>query len=164
MTGANGRVKIDDSYYYQYNVASNSDSYTINIPGNDVIAAGDLVSFEPTSDNTYANSDLTKITGTAVYVKEYSESDGTLTYFTAVTGEDGNYTGDSATQNTLALDDDCAIIYVDADGDAAGSEIGVNGFDSVTGYKNAAIVTKTTSDGTVITAIFVETSNECDIL
>ena len=164
VTGANGRVKIDDSYYYQYNVASNSDSYTINIPGNDVIAAGDLVSFEPTSDNTYANSDLTKITGTAVYVKEYSESDGTLTYFTAVTGEDGNYTGDSATQNTLALDDDCAIIYVDADGDAAGSEIGVNGFDSVTGYKNAAIVTKTTSDGTVITAIFVETSNECDIL
>ena len=164
VTGANGRVKIDDAYYYQYTVASNSDSYTINIPSNTVIATGDLVSFEPTSDDTYANSDLTKITGTAVYVKEYSESDGTLTYFTGVTGSDGNYVGDTATQNTLALDDDCVIIYVDADGDAAGSEIGVNSFDSVTGYKNAAIVTKTTSDGTVITAIFVETSNECDIL
>ena len=164
VTGANGRVKIDDSYYYRYTVASNSETYTINIPGNTVIATGDLVSFEPTSDNTYANSDLTKVTSTAVYVKEYSESDGTLTYFTAVTGSAGNYAGDPATQSTLALDDDCAIIYVDADGDVAGSEVGVNGFDSVTGYKNAVVVTKNTSDGTVITAIFVETSNKCDIL
>ena len=157
-----GRVKIDDTNYYQYTVASNDESYTLNLASSAVIAKGDLVAFEPTSDDTYGSSDVDVISSGAVYVKEYSESDSTLTYFESKTGSDGNWTG--ANQKTLALDDDCAIIYVDADGDKAGSEIGVNAFDSVTGYKNAAIVTKADGTDTVIVAIFVETSNECDIL
>ncbi|MDD5938773.1 MAG: hypothetical protein PUC36_07160, partial [Clostridiales bacterium] len=163
VTASNGRVEIDDSYYYQYSVASNDDTYTVNVAAA-VLATGDLVSFEPAADATYAVSDLTKITTGGVYVKEYNEADGTLTYFTGKTGSAGAYVGDSTTQTTLALDDDCVIVYVNADDDVAGSEIGVNAFDSVTGYKNAAVVTKTTGSDTVIVAIIVETSNECDIL
>ena len=165
VSAANGRVKIGDNYYYQYVVAANAeDSYTLNMNDNDIIAKGDLVSFEPVSDNAYGNTDVTVIDDGAVYVKEYSESDGTLTYFAAKEGAAGDYEGVASTQKTLALDDDCAIVYVDADGDAAGSEIGINPFDGVTGYKNAAIVTKEVDGENIIVAIFVETSNECSIL
>ena len=46
-----------------------------------------------------------------------------------------------------------------------GRDIGVNAFDSVTGYKNAAIITSTDTKGNeLIVAIFVETSNKVDIL
>ena len=55
-------------------------------------------------------------------------------------------------------------MYVDADEGEGGSDIGINSFDSVNGYKNAAIVTETSGDEQVIVAIFVETSGECDIL
>ena len=164
VTSYNGTVKIDSVAYYQYTVASNDETYTVNMNTNEKIAKGNLVSFDPVGDSIYAADDLTVVSGTAVYVKEYSEADGTLTYFTATKTENDSLIGDPATQTTLALDEDCAIVYVDADGDAAGSDIGVNGFDSVTGYKNAAVVTKTVDDEQVIVAIFVETSNKCDIL
>ena len=162
VTSYNGTVKIDSVAYYQYTVASNDETYTVNMNTNEKIAKGNLVSFDPVGDSIYAADDLTVVSGTAVYVKEYSEADGTLTYFTSKSGSEGQWTGE--TQKTLALDEDCVIVYVDADGDAAGSDIGVNGFDSVTGYKNAAIVTKSVDDENVIVAIFVETSNKCDIL
>ena len=173
VTGLAGRVSIDDTKYYQYTVAVNDKEYVVNLAANTVIAVGDLVSFEPSSDDTYGSNDITVYTSlttnkVVAYVKEYNEADGTLTYFTAKEGSVGNYTGKAATQATLALDDDCAIVYVNADDDEAGSEIGVNAFDSVTGYANALVVTKTTGTGdsaeTVIVAIFVETSNECDIM
>ena len=63
------------------------------------------------------------------------------------------------------MDDRCAIVYVNAEDGDLGCDIGVNGFDSVTGYKNAAIVTSTDTKGNkVIVAIFVETSNKVNIL
>ena len=158
-----GRVKVDDSSYRQYTVVSNDETYTLYMPTSATVAAGDLVSFEPTSDDTYANNDVDVITSGAIYVDEYSESDGTLTYFTVVEKDaDGGFAG--VDQNTLALDDDCAIVYVDADEGEGGSDFGINSFDSVNGYKNAAIVTETSGDEQVIVAIFVETSGECDIL
>lgn len=167
VTAANGRVKIDDNYYYQYTVASNEETYTVNMANNS-LTKGELVAFEPVNDNVYSNTDVDKIDGTgtsqAVYVKEYSDADKTLTYFTAKTVSDGSYIGVAGTLNTLAVDEDCSIVYVDAKNDAAGSDMGINAFDSVTGYKNVAIVTKTVDGAKVIVAIFVETSNETDIL
>ena len=171
VTAYNGKVKIDGTEYHEYVAASNDDTYTLYFTdANNTTAdleAGDLISFDPSSDNTYGAAELpTKITAsnsTGVYVKEYSEADGTLTYFTTVESSDDGYTGDVDTQKTLALDEDCAIVYVDADGDAAGDEIGINSFDSVTGEMNAAIVTDTKDGDQVIVAIFVETSGDCGI-
>ncbi len=164
VTAYVGRVNIDDTRYYQYTVASNDETYTVNLNVNTRIAKGDLVSFDPVSDEIYGNTDVTPITSGAVYVKEYSETDGTLTFYTAKQGTAGDYEGVSSTQRTLALDDEAQIIYVNADGDAAGSDIGINPFDGVTGYKNAVIITDVVDGADVIQAIFVETSNECDIL
>ncbi len=161
VTAESGRVKIGDDYYYSFTAASNEETYTMNV-STDALSKGDLVSFEPTADDTYTAGDVDVVTSGAVYVKEYSEADGTLTYFTAKTGTAGDYTGVASTQTTMALDDDCAIVYVDADGDAAGAEIGVNAFDAVNGYKNAVVVMNDAGDA--IVAIFVETSNKCDIL
>ena len=163
VTAYNGSVKVDDDPYFEYTVASNGETYTIYV-GSRVIAKGDLISFDPSSDNTYSTTDLHKITSGAVYVKEYNEADGTLTYYTAKAGAAGNWTGITDTQKTMALDDDCAIVYVNVDDDKAGADIGINAFDSVTGYKNVAIVTGMDGTEPVILAIFVETSNEEDIL
>ena len=164
MTSYDGTVKVDNTTKRQYTVASNEETYTLYMPATSTaVAAGDLVAFAPTSDDTYADNDVDVITSGAVYVDEYSETDSTLTFFTTVVkGSAGEYTG--VDRNTLALDDDCAIVYVDADGDAAGSDIGIGEFDSVNGYKNAAIVTKEVDGEDIIVAIFVETSGECDIL
>ena len=169
VTDYNGKVKIDGTEYHEYVAASNDNTYTLYFTdANNTTAdleAGDLISFDPSSDNTYGAAELpTKITAsnsTGVYVKEYSEADGTLTYFTDVESSDDGYTGKN--QKTLALDEDCVIVYVDADGDAAGDEIGINSFDSVTGEMNAAIVTDTKDGDQVIVAIFVETSGDCGI-
>lgn len=163
VSDANGRVQIDDNYYYQYTVASNDQTYTLNLSAND-LAEGQLVYFDPVSDNIYGAGDVDKVDTGAVYVKEYSENDKTLTYFTAKAGTAGNYTGVATTQKTLALDDNCNIVYVDADKDVAGSDMGINPFDAVTGYKNAAIVTKSVDGDQVIVAVYVETSNKCNIL
>lgn len=163
VTAYNGTVKVDGDTYFEYTVAANEETYTVHVASK-AVKAGDLVAFDPSSDDIYDARDLNKVTEGAVYVKEYSEADGTLTYYTNKTGEAGEWAGDVATQNTLALDKDCAIVYVNADDDKAGSDIGINGFDTVTGYANAAIVTKRSGSDNVIVAIFVETSNECNIL
>ena len=51
--------------------------------------------------------------------------------------------------------DDLVIVYVNVDKDTSGDEIGINSFDSVTGYLNAIILVN--SDG-VISHVVVETS------
>ena len=76
-----------------------------------------------------------------------------------------SYEGVEDSQSTYALDDDCTIVYVNAEDEELGRDIGVNGFDSVTNHRNAAIVTTTDARGNrVIVAIFVEASNKTNIL
>ena len=166
IVSTNGsRVQIDNSYYTRYTVVSSEGTYTLNMSGGATLAKGDIVAFDPASDETYAGRDVSVLDSGAVYVKNYSEGDNTLTFFTAKERDaSGAYKGVASTQQTLALDKDCVITYVDADGDKAGTNIGIGAFDSVTGYKNAMIVTKLDGGKTVITAIIVETSNKCDIV
>ena len=166
IVSTNGsRVEIDNNYYTRYTVVSSEGTYTLNMSGSATLTKGDIVAFDPAADETYAGKDVSVLDSGAVYVKNYSESDNTLTYFTAKERDaSGAYKGVASTQETLALDKDCVITYVDADGDKAGTNIGIGAFDSVTGYKNALIVTKVDGGKTVITAIIVETSNKCDIV
>ena len=166
IVSTNGsRVHIDNNYYTRYTVVSSEGTYTLNMSGSATLTKGDIVAFDPAADETYAGKDVSVLDSGAVYVKNYSESDNTLTYFTAKERDaSGAYKGVASTQETLALDKDCVITYVDADGDKAGTNIGIGAFDSVTGYKNALIVTKVDGGKTVITAIIVETSNKCDIV
>ena len=103
--------------------------------------------------------DGTTYTADVVAVKEYDESDKLLTYYTSTSGSASTgYTGSGIT--TKAVADDVTIVYVDVKNDAAGSEIGVNAFDGVTGKMNAIIVEN--SDH-VITHIIVETSGEGNV-
>ncbi|MEQ2456840.1 S-layer homology domain-containing protein [Flavonifractor hominis] len=166
VTANKGVVEIGDGEYYnQYSVWTGAES-TVNIlatGSNDTLSVGDLVKYNPTSDDTY--SDNTVFTrngaiGTKIYVKSYDESEQLLTYYTSVEKKDGAYVG-SGDAVTKAVDDDVKIVYVNADGNKAGDEIGINAFDSINGYANAIIVTDT--DG-IVTTILVETSGECDIV
>ena len=176
VTADNGTVKIDDDYYKQYTIASNSDTYTVNVKSG-TLTKGSIYGFAPASDNLYDNAselvvlsdassyaNTTKsIDGTAysvstVAVKEYNENDGLLSYYTATTGSAGNYTG-SGSIYTKAVADDAVIVYVDVDNDTAGDEISINAFDGITGYLNAIIVV----DDDEIVAVIVETSGEANV-
>jgi len=169
ITAATGRVKD----YYAYTVQANGEEYTVNSKDGS-LAKGDLVFFDQTADDNYNKGDVKVVTGAtenmqAVYVKEHSEKDGTLTFYTTLTKDGNAWKGSVASQVTLALDEDCVIVYVDKDGTKSAAESSIEEFDSVNGYKNAAIVTETTelADGsseTKIVAIYAETSNKCDIL
>ena len=164
VTGFNGVVEINESYYNQYTIWAGEEiivNIAENSGTNDSLTKGSIVKFNPSADQTYANNtSFAAHGGTAVYVKNYDENEQLLTYFTGKTGSAGSFTGTGVT--TKAVAEDVKIIYVDANADAAGSEIGVNGFDTVNGYKNAIIVTDA-SDSNVITHIIVETSGKCDI-
>lgn len=171
VTADNGTVKIDDDYYTQYTIASNSDTYTVNVKTG-TLTKGNIYGFAPATDNLYdnagvdfaalSNSSLSSVsvdgdtyTADVIAVKDYDSNDRLLSYYTATTLSDDTYIGSSSVV-TKAVADDAVIVYVDVDNDAAGDEIGINAFDGVTGYMNAIIV----EDDDVITHIIIETSNE----
>ena len=164
VTENKGTVKIGDDYFTQYIVyADETTSYTVNAK-TAFLTVGNLVYFDKAADDQYTAADVTIVDGKnadneiAVWVDEYSEADGTLTYYTSVTKSDNIYAG-VGKPTTLPLADDAVIVYVDADADEIAAVLGVTSFDTVTGYANAAIVV---NDGE-IDVIFVETSNECGI-
>ena len=184
VSADNGVVKVDDTYYNQYEVqVSTEESYTVNIKASgtdDTLAKGSLYGFAPTGDDLYDNNkgfvnlsatkkytdkDVT-IDGTAydastVYVKEYDEADQLLTYYTAKGSKDsdGAFTNPTGV-TTKAVADDVVITYVDVASDTAGDEIGINPFDSVSGYANVLILVD--GDG-VISHIVVESSGEGNV-
>ncbi|WP_417084259.1 S-layer homology domain-containing protein [Evtepia gabavorous] len=173
VTDANGKVKVDDTYYNQYIIASNDETYTVNVKLG-TLTEGKIVAFAPTTDNLYdtagdfavlSNQSLTNITidgsnyaADVVAVKDYDENDQLLTYYTSTKKGNDTYVGENVT--TKAVADDVTIVYVDVDNDTAGDEIGVPSFDGVTGYMNAIVVM---DDDNVITHIIVETSGEANI-
>ena len=142
VTGGGNTVKVNDEYKKAYTVANDQETYTVYVGSNSsVISKGDIVSFEKASDDVYADDDITVYTSAdKAYIKEMDGED-VLSYYAAVKQDNGIYVGDGALK-TYALDDDCQIIYVDQDNDAAGSNIGVN----------------------EIQAIIIESSGKCNIL
>ncbi|MDO4515562.1 MAG: S-layer homology domain-containing protein [Bacillota bacterium] len=171
VTSEGSVTKDDDTSYVSFSVYANGQDMTIKFEGdqdsNISIDKGDLVYFDKTSDNVYSVSDVKVATNNAlatglnVQIKEYDESGKILTYTTAAINNDGVVTwGDS---QTLALDDDVVIVYVNTDGDKGGEDIGVVQADTTKVdddgviVPNARIITK---DGKVI-AIYVD--DEYDI-
>ena len=167
VTGGGNTVKVGDEYKNAYTVANDQASYTVYLPTSASLTKGNIVAFEKASDDIYAAADVkvlangaAAVDGTA-YVAYIDEMDGedVLSYFTGVSGNDATgYTGTGS--KTYALDDDCKIVYVDQDNDAAGSNIGINEFDGVKGYANAIVVIKDSK----IQAIIIESSGKCNIL
>ena len=163
----NGVVKLEDTVYSQFVVWTGTKT-TINVEGDTVrLSKGDYVVFDESRNGTYAVGDVTKLetvsgtrTVTDVAVKEYSTSDAVLSYYTLVELKDKTYAGKSDTLRTAAMDKNAVVIYVNRSSKTAGDEIGVNPFDTATGYANVKMVQD--KDG-VIVALLVETSGECNV-
>jgi ribosomal 50S subunit-recycling heat shock protein len=178
-----GQVKIGDDFFNKYSVVNNKETYTVQIQDGadyDTLTKGNVVAFAPSSDNQYDDNtgfivlsaknvytdtkktiDGTTYTVSTVYVKEYNESDKTLSYYTGKGTADGDkaYTAPTGLK-TAGVDDDVVIYYVNADDDKAGDEIGVNEFNAQTGYANAIILVNSDS---AVEYIVVETSDEANI-
>lgn len=155
-----GKRSVDDESYFQYNIYTGGDPDKRTVVNVDAkLSVGTVVSFDEASDGLYVVKDFTLMPdslGTAVAVKSYNEGSQVLSYYTGTVGTaaDGFEGTDDA--SSITVDDDVVIVYVDADGEDAGDDIGVNAFDGNTGYLNAIIV----RDEGVVIAIIVETSGE----
>ena len=183
VSADNGKVKIGDDCFNKYSVVNNKETYTVQIQdgeAHDTLTKGKVVAFAPSSDNQYDDNtgfivlsaddvytdtnktiDGTTYAVSTVYVKEYNESDKTLSYYTGkgTADGDGAYTAPTGLK-TAGVDDDVVIYYVNVDDNKAGDEIGVNEFNAQTGYANAIILVNSDS---AVEYIVVETSDEADI-
>ena len=138
----------------------------------DKLAAGKIVSFEPTSDGIYEGAnDFTVIadsvtvggsTAKAVWVKEYVAEDGIISIFTGQTSSTVNgtttYTGTGSF--TYAVDDDVKMYYVDTDNDTAMEAGTVSVMNAMTGYKSAFLIIDGNDN---VVAIIAEVSGEADV-
>ena len=172
VSSENGTVKVNDDTYTSYTVdVDESTQKTVLIEGDNdsTLKEGDLVSFDVASDDIYATSDITVYypesnhtatnNAAAVFVKEYDEAGQILSYYTgAGSVSDGVYPGDNLT--TKAVDEDVQIVYVDAEDNTAGSEIGVNAFDGVTGKANVVVVFEDNNTSKPIVAIYVDVNSD----
>ena len=184
VVAADGVIKINGTAYNTYKVWNGTEELKVNIvkdaTNGDTLAKGTIYSFIRTSDDTYADDDaFTPVKGSiaavgatnalsldgtahtvvAWAIKDYNETDKLLTGYNAVSGNDSiGYTGSGV--DTYAVDDDVKIIYVDANGDKAGDNIGVNAFDATTGKINAFVISK---DGGKVKYIIIETSGKKNI-
>ena len=172
-----GSKKVGDDTYKAYTVATNDGSYDVYT--NDTFKKGYLVTFEPSSDNTYDNGDVKLLSAYAAsesqtYIeaaaKGYDTTNRILTYYlgTKDNGQgiyEGYKTsacagGDVNKPNTYTADKDVKIFYVNQDDAKMADEIGINEFDSGKGYAN--IVFTVDSDD-LVQVIIVETSNKLSI-
>ncbi|MFR1051707.1 MAG: S-layer homology domain-containing protein [Lachnospirales bacterium] len=172
VTDYNGTTKISGDTYYSYSVWTGEDKTVYVDSKTDNLKAGNIVTFDETSDGQYTPSDFTVYAAfssdkytfgnakdtMAVAVDSYSSNKGILTYFEATKKVANSETfagyGDS---KSLSVADDVVIVYVDGDEQDKGSDNGVASFDTATGYANAII--HKDSDG-VVDAIIVETSGK----
>ena len=167
VSGYTGTRKVDGSYYHVYTVSNDVEKYTVSLDEDSAknIVVGKLVGFEPAADGIYNDGDVAiydgsawnHTNGLAVYVKNFNSADGTIRYWTALSGGEP----DDSTLTVKALDADCAIVYVNAKDDKAGENIGVGAYNPDNDYKNALLIRDSNDDKVV--AIFVETSDKCDI-
>ena len=167
VTAYKGVTKIGTDDYRTFSIwtgdASGEDTIVYIKDGTQTtLTKGALYSFDQSSDNCYLAADFTQLTanGTTVKdvaVKEYDESDNTLSFYNGVTDKGAYYEGSGLA--TLALHEDCKVVYVNADDVKAGANTGIVEFDSGTGYANAKIVVE---DGLIV-GIIVETSRKVNV-
>ena len=157
-----GKVGIGDTEYYQYTVWTNNGEVTVNLEDKQADSfVASLVQFDEASDKIYATADFKAVDGDSkvVAVNEYSESDRVLSYFTALEVSDGTYTGKDSSKKTVAVSKDLEVLYVNMKDKKAGEEIGINEFNSETGYANARIY----EVKGIVEKIVIETSGEADV-
>lgn len=125
-------VKVDGVNYNKY-IVWTGDNTEVFVKGG-TFEKGDFVYFDKTTDNLYASSEVTKLTGSGVSafirVVEYESEDKVLTYYDNV--NDKNV--------PVAVDSDVVIVYVDRANKTAGETVGVNRYDEVNDYTNALYV------------------------
>ena len=172
VTGYVGRRTVSGDTYYQWTIWTGEET-VVNTSRtlSDTLAAGDIVTFEETSNGLYgegeitvvndlANNEYTPAQGyTAVAVRSYNGTAGILSYYTATEADGENNFKGTGTAVSKSVDDDVVIVYVDADEQDEGVTNGIVAFDPTTGYANALIVL----DNDVVTAIIVETSGEVSL-
>ena len=161
VASVDGVVKVDNEYYNKYTIA-NSTGTKLALVKSGTLAKGNIVTFDLAANDIYEMSAFAVAnTSSALWVKEYNESDKTLTVWQNISGSQAaGYTGEDA--KTYALDDKCTISYVNANDKKGGDEIGINSFDGVTGYRNVVLVEDATTHK--LTDIIVESSLSADIL
>ena len=175
VTADNGTVKNDDTPYTVYTLWTTDGEKTVNVKTG-TLTKGAIYKYEPTTDDYYDNASSFTVQSTGVYLKDYNETDKTLSYYSAVQGKkaDGTDTSNadeiayyvgSGDVTTKAVADDVKVLYVNQKDDKAGEEIGINAFDSITGYKNAIVIMKgeNGTDALTIGTIIIESSNETNI-
>lgn len=192
VTAYNGGVRLDGTAYRQYNISVNGEDYVVNQKstawtGADAahqLKKGAVVTFEPTSDGYYENSndfilvkDNAAFDGNLVwssYVKEYDVDGGIITLFTGKNRLDryGNVIADGDTTTTVAsyegtgsktyaVDDDVKMYFVDTDADKGFESGSVNTFDQLSGTKNVSLVIEQSTQKVI--AIVAEVSNSVDV-
>lgn len=178
VTGFSGTVRQDGTSYRVYNVSVNGEDYEVKQKlsayndSTDKLAAGKIVSFEPTSDGLYEGADdftvladgvkVGDATAKAVWVKEYVAEDGIISIYTdrevKTEGKTKTYKGIGSF--TYAVDDDVKMYFVDTDNDTAMEAGTVSTMNSMTGYKTAFLVVDGNKN---VIAIIAEVSGEADV-
>ena len=174
ITAVNGTTKIDNTAYTQYTVSVNGESSIVNVKSTGgALKKGQVVRYEPTSDNLYdAASDFALVaTKTfSAYVKEYDADRRIITFCDNVQGKDPvtengtDWTRYEAagTSKTYAVKSDVKIYAVDKDAptSSVGSDSSVTGFNTNTGKRNVYLVVNTDDE---VEVIVVEISGQKDI-
>ena len=160
----------DGDTYKLYKVDTNEGTLDVYAETKTTLRKGDVVGFDKSSNNTYiANdftvyynqSDKTMSNGMAVAITEYDEKAKTITYATEITKKTTN-DYEATKKNTLAVDNNVKIAYINADGNKAGDTgFGVQAFNPANGYLNAILVVDTNNK---VVGIIVNTNDDTNIL
>ena len=174
ITADEGTGKKDGTTYNLYKAGVNGQTYDLYTSA--TLKKGDIVKFEPTTDDIYGTDKIVKITAAEAnkivigYVDDYNEKDAIITVFTALKGlnADGeetteadeikSYKGDEDTRKTYAVDSDIEIYFVDQDADKGVESGSVASFNTTEDQPNIILIL--TADGTeyVVSTMIVETS------
>lgn len=187
-----GTVKVDGVPYTKFTVDANDEQHTLYMKANAAgMAEGSIVTFEPVSDNIYANT-VAKAAGATntlsptgnyvdvlsggLFVKENNESDNTLTVTDALAGykADGitvttkpsqvaSYKA-AGTAHTYVVNSDTKFYFVNQDKDNGVASGSVEEFDQINGYANVMVMWENVNGTRFAKAVIAETSGKAHIV
>lgn len=180
VSSAVKNVKKDGKAYKYVTVQSNGDEYEVYT--NEIIAKGDIVCLEVTSDDIYGSDELSVINtykyisenekAIAGYVLNYRESDKTITVsktYSANSADASDKTykvnDDAEIIGTYALTKDTEYYYVDRDGNKGVDSASIATMDSLKHTMNVIVIADPDSgNGYEAAVVIFETSNEAEIV
>ncbi len=173
-----GKESKDGDVYTKYTVwtGANTVVYVDGVDGTaDVLVKGNIVKFDESVDQIYNEADFTQlnvyaktpktftpetVTGWSTVAVKELQSDNTLVYYTATDKNDNDdvFTG-TGDANSVTLDDDVVIVYVNGKDVKAGDDTGITGFNDAKGFANAMIHV----DSGVVDVVILETTGEISL-